>query len=506
MYCPFCGTDNPDERKFCLACGTPLEGAAKSVETAAEKKQQRELRLKIVREQEPETSKVKELKLPAEQNKNDQAPVGNGKHSIGRIQQVPVETPEAPEEEKHELYKQVLATPKIPADAQVSIEPLESPEEEKHELYKQVPTPPQISESSAAQASQPPALQTEAKPLIQPVTVSAVSSQAHEVGEQSITKALPASEAPVAEQKQVKVEIKNEDHGFEPEQTVGLKRGVLLGEEDYFETQPQDKNSLRKSNIRIMAIMALTWISLVSILSFTYLAFSQPETGTPTQPVNQFEILTEISDFKARGEQQALKLSWVPAANPVKIVDQLLEIYDLDGNLVKELNIGPEAFAYNLSGLEPGQKYRLTLKLKAADGRESGGSSLIVTFPSDFDKQRKQDLAELKEALEIYKSKHGKYPASRNFASLLNTLIQDKILKRRIKDPEYPEHSYEYKMIWEGAGYELKIYLGNPADELFEGELSPNQIYTYTPFGEKTAAEAVLEQAQETQESSEQEY
>jgi hypothetical protein len=174
-----------------------------------------------------------------------------------------------------------------------------------------------------------------------------------------------------------------------------------------------------------------------------------------------------------------MELVWIPSTNAVKIIDQILEIYNLDGNLVKQVNLGPSLFGYELSGLERGVEHRVVLRLKSDDGRLSGGKSIFVTIPLNHDTTRKQDLEELKHAINIYFEAKGYYPKSQNYASLLNTLIKEKLIKRRIQDPEYPQHEYQYKSMWDDESYELQIYIANSEDDLFEGRAPKDQIYIY---------------------------
>ncbi|MDD4352227.1 MAG: zinc-ribbon domain-containing protein [Candidatus Gracilibacteria bacterium] len=566
MYCPFCGTDNPEDRKFCLACGTPLELENKTHTNDQEK--QKDLHLKIVRQPESletKTENQKEVAKKIERKEQsvsqdssnpvdttsptktahsivraedsteqavkdpgkpvspqlDRQPAKQKKHVIERkvIEQIPekpvlkelreAKPADLPKEEskQHEhkitrkielehdvreqaeqemevstpknLYKNVSDTkPKITPTMPVTPEDQEESQETGHDWDKRLGPPITLPKPEAALENKlvtPPVKKEENKdPLKKSLSNKAEVKKSPEKIETS------------QETKKVKVEKEVQLIGSEEK----TKRSVLLGEDDSFSDEQEfGLFGLPKKKLRIIMIAAAAWVLLVVFGSIIYLSSnSTPQTPSgPTQEV----VLNDVSDLKVKLTSGVMELAWIWNTNEVKIVDQILEIYDLSGNLVKQVNLGPDLFGYELSGLERGVEYRVVLKLKSEDGRLSGGKNILVTIPFNYDTTRKQDLEELKSVIETYFEAKGYYPKSQNYASLLNTLIKEKLIKRRIKDPEAPEHQYEYKSMWEGQSYELKIYLSNPEDELFGNRAPKDQLYIYNPANEKSALEAL---------------
>jgi uncharacterized membrane protein YvbJ len=81
MYCPFCGTDNPEDRKFCLACGTPLEEHTQKELP----KDQKDLHLKIVRQDDAKIPEKESRKIKIQhkgETVNDQKSINIGRPEV----------------------------------------------------------------------------------------------------------------------------------------------------------------------------------------------------------------------------------------------------------------------------------------------------------------------------------------------------------------------------------------------------------------------------------------
>jgi len=106
------------------------------------------------------------------------------------------------------------------------------------------------------------------------------------------------------------------------------------------------------------------------------------------------------------------------------------------------------------------------------------------------DLQRKNDLKELRTALELYKNDNQQYPSSADYSALIGTLSAAGYIKSTLQDPKLtltgdPESWEEYAYATESpyATYSLSVCLENRSDSQATGaDCGPDGVGKYYVF------------------------
>jgi hypothetical protein len=137
------------------------------------------------------------------------------------------------------------------------------------------------------------------------------------------------------------------------------------------------------------------------------------------------------------------------------------------------LILGVIYFVYRLIFGAPQQGTLITQPLPTPTAIVTTAPAIVTPTPavtvSVNDRQRELDVADLRTAMASYFSDNGKYPSAASYNSLLNALISNRYLTRRVQDPLFPTQQYQYSVSGDQSSYTITIQFEGLGSTLLSG-------------------------------------
>ena len=176
------------------------------------------------------------------------------------------------------------------------------------------------------------------------------------------------------------------------------------------------------------------------------------------------QVVPDVANLHAEVEEGSANvlITWEKPQGEEQMVSFSIVVQD-NGSDIATYSVNGNKLEYNIKDLTDGKKYTIIVYSQLANGDLSEGVSVSVDIPKlevlpKDDDTRISDILEIKNILSDYYEEHNTYPKSKNYSSLLNTLISQKMLTRFIQDPKYPEYEYSYSVSSNLKSYTLTVY------------------------------------------------